>query len=182
MNRQEKKLKTICKGCGGYGQTSFFKGVSRFLISCEEWQECFGLGYVGTALGNALLQQGWHVSGTVRKEQNRARLATKGFEVYCDDDSSQDNILTALKAASHIVVTIPPNTDGDPVLAKYQTISQPRAYTGTAKERGSAKNHLRTPTTHAARDGLKQNVAGWTVALLVISSVYRAFTASAAMR
>jgi len=34
-----------CPGCGGTGQISFFKGVSRFLLSCEECPECAGLGF-----------------------------------------------------------------------------------------------------------------------------------------
>jgi ssDNA-binding Zn-finger/Zn-ribbon topoisomerase 1 len=33
-----------CPGCGGTGQVSYFKGVSRFLLSCEECPECAGLG------------------------------------------------------------------------------------------------------------------------------------------
>lgn len=34
-----------CPGCGGSGQISYFKGVSRFLLSCEECSECAGLGF-----------------------------------------------------------------------------------------------------------------------------------------
>lgn len=42
INRMEKK----CESCGGSGQISYFKGVSRFLLSCEECPECAGLGYI----------------------------------------------------------------------------------------------------------------------------------------
>lgn len=35
----------VCPGCGGTGQRSYFKGVSRFLLSCEECPECAGLGF-----------------------------------------------------------------------------------------------------------------------------------------
>lgn len=35
----------VCPGCGGTGQLSYFKGVSRFLLSCEECPECAGLGF-----------------------------------------------------------------------------------------------------------------------------------------
>ncbi|MEN8258127.1 MAG: hypothetical protein ABFS09_09740 [Thermodesulfobacteriota bacterium] len=35
-----------CAACGGSGQISFFKGVSRFLISWEECPECGGLGFI----------------------------------------------------------------------------------------------------------------------------------------
>ena len=34
-----------CPGCGGSGQISYFKGVSRFLLSWEECPECAGLGF-----------------------------------------------------------------------------------------------------------------------------------------
>lgn len=34
-----------CPGCGGSGQISYFKGVSRFLLTCEECPECAGLGF-----------------------------------------------------------------------------------------------------------------------------------------
>ena len=34
-----------CPACGGTGQMSYFKGVSRFLLSVEECPECAGLGY-----------------------------------------------------------------------------------------------------------------------------------------
>jgi hypothetical protein len=41
-NEDQKKL---CVFCGGSGQLSFFKGVSRFLLSTEECSECAGSGY-----------------------------------------------------------------------------------------------------------------------------------------
>ncbi len=39
-------MKEVCQFCGGSGQISFFKGVSRFLLSWEECPECAGLGYL----------------------------------------------------------------------------------------------------------------------------------------
>jgi DnaJ-class molecular chaperone len=38
-------MKKTCEICGGSGQISYFKGVSRFLLSWEECPECLGLGY-----------------------------------------------------------------------------------------------------------------------------------------
>ena len=43
MTKEEQKK--ICDVCGGIGQISFFKGVSRFLLSTEECSECAGTGY-----------------------------------------------------------------------------------------------------------------------------------------
>jgi DnaJ-class molecular chaperone len=34
-----------CPFCGGSGQLSSFKGVSRFLLTVEECPECMGLGF-----------------------------------------------------------------------------------------------------------------------------------------
>jgi DnaJ-class molecular chaperone len=48
MTCSEKERKILCRGCGGSGQISFFKGVSRFLLSSEECPECSGLGYLFT--------------------------------------------------------------------------------------------------------------------------------------
>ncbi len=42
----KKEQKTICDICGGTGQVSYFKGVSRFLLSTEECSECAGTGYM----------------------------------------------------------------------------------------------------------------------------------------
>lgn len=38
-------MKKICNMCNGTGQISYFKGVSRFLLSEEECPECQGLGF-----------------------------------------------------------------------------------------------------------------------------------------
>jgi DnaJ-class molecular chaperone len=38
-------MKKTCEICSGTGQISFFKGVSRFLLSREECPECCGTGY-----------------------------------------------------------------------------------------------------------------------------------------
>ena len=40
-----KGQKRECEICGGSGQRSFFKGVSRFLLSVEECEECAGTGF-----------------------------------------------------------------------------------------------------------------------------------------
>jgi len=40
----KKDSSKTCPVCGGIGRVSFFKGVSRFLLSTEECQECAGTG------------------------------------------------------------------------------------------------------------------------------------------
>lgn len=35
-----------CNGCGGSGQISFFRGVSRFVMDWDDCPDCFGTGYI----------------------------------------------------------------------------------------------------------------------------------------
>lgn len=42
-------MKRLCEFCGGSGQISYFKGVSRFLLTTEECGVCTGLGYLVSA-------------------------------------------------------------------------------------------------------------------------------------
>lgn len=81
---------------------------------------CFGLGYVGTALSESLLQSGWKVSGTVRTEDKRAKLIAKGFEVFCEQELAA--IESAIQSASHILITVPPTREGDASLLAHQSI------------------------------------------------------------
>ncbi len=40
------KQPTPCPGCGGSGQTSFFGGASRFMLTWEDCPDCCGTGIV----------------------------------------------------------------------------------------------------------------------------------------
>ncbi len=64
----------------------------------------FGLGYTGKRLAQTLGAAGWVVAGT-----GRAGIAF-------DDDAA---VRGWLRRATHIVSTVPPGPDGDPVLARY---------------------------------------------------------------
>ena len=60
-----KEQKKICGICGGTGQLSYFKGVSRFLLSTEECEECAGTGFkLDSASGKAMTDK----AGTGRKK------------------------------------------------------------------------------------------------------------------
>ncbi|TKB11679.1 hypothetical protein [Desulforhopalus sp. IMCC35007] len=43
---QPPKKSTPCIGCGGSGQTSFFGGASRFMLTWEDCPDCHGTGVV----------------------------------------------------------------------------------------------------------------------------------------
>ncbi|KJS03406.1 MAG: hypothetical protein VR65_01775 [Desulfobulbaceae bacterium BRH_c16a] len=46
MNEQHpmKRKATPCPGCGGSGQTSYFAGESRFMLTWEDCPDCCGTG------------------------------------------------------------------------------------------------------------------------------------------
>jgi len=77
---------------------------------------CFGLGYSALALARRLTATGWAVSGTCRDPASRARLRTEGFDAGL---FQRDRPVAgeALRTATHILVSIPPEPPGDPVLA-----------------------------------------------------------------
>jgi nucleoside-diphosphate-sugar epimerase len=77
---------------------------------------CFGLGYSAQHLARALLAGGWRVSGTVREADKAAALAAEGFAMQPFDGSAPLADSAPLMAATHILSSVPPGEDGDPVL------------------------------------------------------------------
>lgn len=71
---------------------------------------CFGLGYSARALTDQLRPRGWRVSGTSRNP-----IASAEHECHRFD---RDNPLpaSALARVTHILVSVPPDEKGDPVL------------------------------------------------------------------
>ncbi len=69
-----------------------------------------GHGYSAQALGRRLLPRGWRVIGTSR---TAAGAGDSAQEVLCWPGS---DLADALAAASHLLISIPPAADGDPVL------------------------------------------------------------------
>jgi nucleoside-diphosphate-sugar epimerase len=78
----------------------------------------FGLGYTALALGRRLTAEGWLISGTCRTARKAAALREKGFRV---DLFERDHPLPrdSLEGVTHLVVSVPPDADGDPVLAMH---------------------------------------------------------------
>jgi nucleoside-diphosphate-sugar epimerase len=78
---------------------------------------CFGLGYSAQALGRQLIAQGWRVGGTARTGDSAKALAAAGFEaVVFDGHAPRPEASDALKHATHVLLSIPPDADGDPAL------------------------------------------------------------------
>jgi nucleoside-diphosphate-sugar epimerase len=68
----------------------------------------FGMGYAAGHLARRLEARGWDVTGTTR--DGRA-----GSIAFADDDS----VRAALRAATHVLSSVPPADGTDPVLARY---------------------------------------------------------------
>ena len=68
----------------------------------------FGLGYCGAAIGAAAVARGWTVGGTLR---DATRAPPAGITRVAVD--------AALDRATHLLMTAPPDGDGDPLLTQH---------------------------------------------------------------
>lgn len=76
---------------------------------------CFGLGYSAEVLSRRLLGQGWSVAGTARDRARLEQLRAHGIDAVPFD---RDHPLPAdaLAGATHLLTSVPPDAQGDPVL------------------------------------------------------------------
>jgi nucleoside-diphosphate-sugar epimerase len=75
-----------------------------------------GHGYSARALAGRLLAAGWRVIGTTRSREKAGRLQAEGVEPLLWPDGT---LASALARATHLLSSIPPGPDGDPVLAAH---------------------------------------------------------------
>ena len=71
-----------------------------------------GLGYAGRAVAEQAAAAGWRVAGTARRPGGAA--PPPGVEVIAFDQAA-----SAMVRATHLLVTAPPEGDGDPVIAAH---------------------------------------------------------------
>jgi nucleoside-diphosphate-sugar epimerase len=76
---------------------------------------CFGLGYSAQALARMLSGEGWVIAGTCRGDEAQATLAAQGFAVV-PFDRDRKLAPAALRGTTHVLVSVPPDAAGDPVL------------------------------------------------------------------
>jgi nucleoside-diphosphate-sugar epimerase len=86
----------------------------------------FGHGYVAAALARALAPRGFAVAGTHRSEAAATALAAQGHGGY-RFDGTQPVAAEALDGITHMLVSIPPDDDGDPVLRHHRDALAERA-------------------------------------------------------
>lgn len=76
-----------------------------------------GLGYSAKALAARLKSQGWHIIGTARRAGTRDTVVAEGHEaVMFDGTAPSPQLARAIASASHLLVSAPPDEDGDPLL------------------------------------------------------------------
>jgi len=82
---------------------------------------CFGFGYSAAALAVRLPTSDWSIAGTCRSEARCSDLATQGGEAWIfDGERGLADPGRALAGSTHLLVSVPPDAKGDPVLALHR--------------------------------------------------------------
>jgi NAD-dependent epimerase/dehydratase family protein len=81
----------------------------------------FGLGFSAQTLSERLSRQGWDIAGTARDETKIADLKAQGYQaVRFTGEAANPALPALLDGTTHLLHSIPPGADGDPVLAHYR--------------------------------------------------------------
>jgi nucleoside-diphosphate-sugar epimerase len=81
---------------------------------------CFGLGYCAAELSRRLIERGWGISGTTSRPEKIPGLEAQGFApLLFDGKSTPSDITAALKSTTHVLLSIPPDAEGDPALIHF---------------------------------------------------------------
>lgn len=79
---------------------------------------CFGLGYSASVLARRLMAAGWRVAGTSRSEAHCQALRAEGIDaVPFERGRPVDRRM--LDGVTHLLSSVPPDAEGDPVLAEH---------------------------------------------------------------
>jgi NAD dependent epimerase/dehydratase family len=82
---------------------------------------CFGLGFSAETLAKRLAAKGSSIAGTARDLANIDRLRGQGYEVVrFTGEPGNTKMVAALGGTTHLLHSIPPAHDGDPVLRHYR--------------------------------------------------------------
>ncbi|MBM3585788.1 MAG: SDR family oxidoreductase [Alphaproteobacteria bacterium] len=78
---------------------------------------CFGLGYSALALTRRLRPLGWRIAGTCRSGDACAALGAEGIDAWVfRERTATGGVRSVLAEASHLLVSVPPDEAGDPVI------------------------------------------------------------------
>lgn len=79
---------------------------------------CFGIGFTARVLARQMVADGWHVSGTARTAEKCAALKADGLDMARFDGTAPLPAGT-LAGVTHVLISVPPGEDGDPVLRQH---------------------------------------------------------------
>ena len=96
---------------------------------------CFGLGYSARRVAGMLEDDGWHIAGTARSAEGVERIQDLGYMGYVFDglkpglgSGPSQGAGPAARRASHVLISVPPDAQGDPVLRHHaEDIAQSNA-------------------------------------------------------
>lgn len=90
---------------------------------------CFGLGFSAQTLARGLMAEGWTVTGTCRTPGKQAKLRASGIDAHVFDGAAplDTAAAAALARADHVLMSIPPSAEGDPVLTQVGPILEQAA-------------------------------------------------------
>lgn len=81
---------------------------------------CIGLGYSARVFAARVAADGWRVVGTATSRESAAEITALGYDAISFDGSTGSAALcTALASATHLLISAPPDADGDPFLRHY---------------------------------------------------------------
>jgi nucleoside-diphosphate-sugar epimerase len=80
----------------------------------------FGLGFSARVLADRLRPVGWNVRATARSAEKVAALRAEGIDAFAFDGTGPIvDKAEAFDGISHLLLSVPPGADGDPVLAQH---------------------------------------------------------------
>jgi nucleoside-diphosphate-sugar epimerase len=81
---------------------------------------CFGLGFTAETLAARLKSGGWRVAGTARTRERANAIAERGYESFTFAPGQPlTDPAAVLREATHVLISAPPDSSGDPVLAAH---------------------------------------------------------------
>lgn len=81
---------------------------------------CVGMGYCARALSWQLVDEDWRVTGTARTKDGVEQLAEAGWRSLAFDGAvASPDLAAAIDDATHVLVSAPPGSLGDPLLAHH---------------------------------------------------------------
>ena len=80
----------------------------------------FGLGFSGRTIAERRLARGDTVTGTVRSQDKARTLSAAGVTARVFGHDGRDDVIDSdIAACEALLISVPPGTGGDPVLAAY---------------------------------------------------------------